>query len=531
MLLFCCCFLASLPGQDFPAITTVCTEGPYTLQSPLPAGSDTVYQWERSFDGGTSWSATGNGAPALIINSPAPGIQYRLAYAANATCLADAACRSLTSPTQLSVNIPSFSQGLTICRGDTIFVGSSALTTPGNHRTVIAATDGTCDSIVMTFLEVLPAYDELFLVDLCPGEQFRGIPIATDTIITEQYTAHSGCDSLVTYEISVAFATRPVITGPARICAGETASLEVAGNFARYAWSTGNDGDDAPVSSPGTYGLTLTDFTGCTLELHHTLAVTDLDIRQVIPAAPACAGGSTGRLDLAAAGDDDLLYSIDGGASFQLDSFFSNLPAGDYPLVVENAEGCRATAAATVPAAPVLQLTMNLPAAATIERGDTLPLSLTTDFEVAEWRWNGRAFLSCSDCPAPVAFPTVDTKFTVEAIAPGGCSVFDSVMVLVNDSRRYYAPTAFSPNGDNNNDQWQIFAGPKAEFISGLQIVDRWGGIRFQQAEPALPPHQATWDGTQAGQPLPPGNYVYSGTLRYTDGSSQRIRGKITLLR
>jgi gliding motility-associated-like protein len=528
---FCCLLPGLLAAQDFPPNTTVCTEGAYTLMSPLTDGQVYLYQWERSFDGGTSWNATGAGDVTLTINNPTSGISYRMAYALSPGCLADVACRQVTSGTRLSVAIPAFSQGLTRCEGDTAFVGTTPLTTAGNHRTVLRTADGACDSIVSTFLQILPAYEELYLIDLCPGELFRGQPISRDTSYTERFTTVGGCDSSATYEISVAFATQPEITGPERICAGERASLEVAGAFASYAWSTGNDGDDAPVSAPGTYTLTLTDFNGCTLELSHDLAVTDLTIDQVTPMSPACPGGTSGTLALVASGDTDLLYSIDNGQSFQLEPNFTDLSAGSYDLTVENADGCSVTSTATLTAPPALNLTTTLPPETTIERGDSFPLTLATDFMVAEYRWSGASFLSCNDCPDPMAFPTIDTKFQVEAIAAGGCSVTDSVLVRVKDSRRFYAPTAFSPNGDDQNDRWQIFTGPRTEAIVGLQIADRWGGVRFQQQESELPPAEAGWDGTDQGQPLPSGTYIYSATLRYTDGSHQVVRGQITLMR
>lgn len=532
VLFWCFCLCSGfITGQDFPAVTTVCTEGAYLLRSPLTDGQTYQYQWERSFDGGTSWSATGTNQPQLSINSPAAGISYRLAYASDATCLADAACRQTTSATRLTVSIPAFSQGLTRCQGDTVFVGETPLTIAGNHRTVLKTEDGTCDSIVNTFLQLRPAYDELYFIDLCPGEQFRGRTISRDTTFTETFTAASGCDSTETFEVAVAFATRPEISGPDRICAGERASLQVNGAFASYAWSTGNDGDDAPVSAPGLYTLTLTDFNGCTLELSHELAVTELSIDRVEATPPACPGGSTGAMTLVASGDTDLLYSIDGGNRFQQDTGFANLTAGSYELVVENADGCRTTGNAELPDAPPLNFMTDLPDEITIERGDSLPMALETDFAVMEYRWNAAAFLTCTNCPDPVAFPTIDTKFRVEAVAPGGCSVVDSILVRVKDNRRFYAPTAFSPNGDDQNDRWQIFAGPRTEAVLGLQIADRWGGVRYRQTETELPPAEAGWDGTDSGRPLPPGNYVYSAILRFTDGSRQVVKGEITLLR
>lgn len=524
-------FYGSLAAQDFPSVTVICQNGPFTLTSPLTDGATYTYQWERSFDGGASWSATGTDAPELTVSSPNSGLSYRLAYATDAVCLADANCRSLTSATELLVNIPTFSQGRRICNGDTLFVGSTALTTAGNHETTLQ-TDAGCDSIVRTFLQILPAYNDRFFVDLCPGDSFRGLTITADTIIAESFTAASGCDSTATYEISVAFASRPVIFGPDRICAGETASLEVDGAFASYAWSTGNDGDDAPVTEAGNYTLTLTDFNGCQLELSHELTVTELSINDVDTSSPACPGGSSGTVSVFAVGDTDLLFSIDGGERFQPDSAFTGLAAGAYDLVVESIDGCQATGTFVVGEAPELSISGSLPPEQSIERGDSVFADFAANFEVTEWRWNSRAFTTCDDCPATVLTPTVDTRFIVEAIAPGGCSVVDSFLITVKDKRRYYAPTAFSPNGDDQNDVWRLFVGPRVEAVTGLQVADRWGGIRYQQTTD-LSPAEAGWDGNEqgSGQPLPPGTYVWSAGLRFTDGSSRLVRGQITLMR
>ncbi|TXF88221.1 T9SS type B sorting domain-containing protein [Neolewinella aurantiaca] len=530
LLAFVCC--GSLVAQDFPAVTEVCRYGAFSLQSPLTDGVNYAYQWERSFDGGASWSPTGTDAPSLHIPSPNSGVSYRLFYATDTSCLALASCRSVTSATTLMVSIPTFAQGRSICHGDTLFVGATALTSYGNHETVLQTADGNCDSLVRTFLQVLPAYDDRFFIDLCPGDSFRGQVFTADTIIQEFLVASSGCDSTVAYAISIAFPSQPTITGPDQICAGETASLEVAGAFSRYAWSTGNDGDDASVTTPGTYTLTLTDFNGCTLELSHQLSVTELSLEAPTTTQPACPGGSSGAVSVFATGDSDLLYSIDGGESFQPDSLFSGLSAGAYDLVVENIDGCQATGSVVLDDAPQLRISGNLPEELTIERGDSVFASFTSDFAVEEWRWNGQAFASCNDCPDPVLTPFVTTRFIIEAVAAGGCSVQDSVRVNVLDSRRFYAPTAFSPNGDDRNDVWRLFTGPRVEAVTGLQIADRWGGIRYRQIAD-LPPDEAAWDGNQQndGQPLPAGTYVWSAGLLFTDGSSRAVRGQITLMR
>lgn len=530
LLLFCLSF-SGLSAQDFAAETLVCRTGAFVLESPLTDGASYRYQWERSFDGGTSWLPTGSDAAQLTIITPNEGIRYRLAYAPDAVCLADPGCRQLTAVTRLLITIPSFNQGLTLCAGDTALVGNQPLTTAGSHETILETPAG-CDSVVTTFLQILPAYDDLFFVNLCPGETFRGTSINRDTIIRETFNAASGCDSIVTFEISIAFGDTPSILGPDRICAGETAELSSPGLYAAYAWTTGADDENTEVTSPGTYALTLTDFTGCQITLTHELTVTEVRIDDLITSGPACPGTASGTLSVRASGDDDLLYSADGGASFGMDTSFTDLAAGAYEIVVESADGCRAGETIILVDAPELRLTSEVPEELTIERGDSVSLAVLADFPDVEYRWSGRNFISCDDCAAPLAYPSFDATYTVEAIAAGGCSVSRSFRIVVNDNRRMYVPTAFSPNNDDRNDRWRIFTGPRAEAVLGLQIADRWGGIRYVQPEAELSPADAGWDGRDgAGQELNAGTYLYTATVRFTDGTSKVIGGEITLMR
>lgn len=520
----------SVGAQGFEPVTTVCRSGPFTLQSPVPEVAGRQYRWERSFDGGGSWSITGTNAPALEVNTPTGGIRYRLVYAPTATCLADPACATATAATELRVMIPTFSQGVRLCAGDTLYVGATPLFTGGNHETILTTATG-CDSIVLTFLQVLDATDDLIFVDLCPGELFRGLTITADTTFTEHFVAASGCDSLLTFEVSLAFPTLPTILGPDRICAGETAELEVPGSFTSFAWSTGEDADAIRIDEPGSYAVTLTDFSGCQLVLRKEVTVTELLLDRITTTPPACPGGNDGRIDLSASGDEPLLYSADGGETFRADSIFTNLVAGDYALVVENPEGCRTEGVATLTEPTELRLLTNLPAEQTIERGDSVVAEFDANFEVATWRWNAPAFTTCTDCPVNVLTPTVDTRFEVTASAAGGCSVIDSFLIRVNDARRFYAPTAFSPNDDDRNDVWQLYPGPRAISISSFQVADRWGGIRFRQPIEEIPPTELGWDGTSQGQPLPPGIYAWSASINYANGERQLVRGQITLVR
>lgn len=85
----------------------------------------------------------------------------------------------------------------------------------------------------------------------------------------------------------------------------------------------------------------------------------------------------------------------------------------------------------------------------------------------------------------------------------------DTVVVDVEECPcTFYVPSAFSPNGDGDND---VFKGDTdCELLSyELQVYDRWGDVMYQSEN-----GEDGWDGTNEGIPVPIGIYVYN--VRYT---------------
>ncbi len=99
---------------------------------------------------------------------------------------------------------------------------------------------------------------------------------------------------------------------------------------------------------PGTYVATVTDHFNCVkrdtvqiTEPSDAIDITNVDIVNVL-----CRGESTGSISMTAFGGGSAAYeySIDGGANFQQESIFENLPAGTYNLVVRDiVNGCTDT--------------------------------------------------------------------------------------------------------------------------------------------------------------------------------------------
>jgi gliding motility-associated-like protein len=85
-------------------------------------------------------------------------------------------------------------------------------------------------------------------------------------------------------------------------------------------------------------------------------------------------------------------------------------------------------------------------------------------------------------------------------------------------------PSAFTPNGDGENDIFYVYGGPfkTLEF----RIYNNWGEVIYisdKQSE--------GWDGTRKGIDQPIGVYVYTVFAVTEDGEEHRLSGDVTLLR
>jgi gliding motility-associated-like protein len=85
-------------------------------------------------------------------------------------------------------------------------------------------------------------------------------------------------------------------------------------------------------------------------------------------------------------------------------------------------------------------------------------------------------------------------------------------------------PTAFSPNGDGQNDVLFVRGYNFIEFE--LMIFNRWGELVFTTRDAAR-----GWDGTFQGEPQPVDAYQYLLRGKCIDGQITTSKGTITLLR
>lgn len=88
-----------------------------------------------------------------------------------------------------------------------------------------------------------------------------------------------------------------------------------------------------------------------------------------------------------------------------------------------------------------------------------------------------------------------------------------------------FMPTAFSPNGDGNNEYLTIHG---LENVKSIEFVvyNRWGQRVFTSNE-----YNFQWDGTMNGQKLDAGVYAYKLTVVAPDGLESMKTGNITIMR
>ena len=124
--------------------------------------------------------------------------------------------------------------------------------------------------------------------------------------------------------------------------------------------------------------------------------------------------------------------------------------------------------------------------------------------------------------------PDRSTSYIVE-VGNAACRDIDTVDILILeecDQGRVQVPNVFTPNGDGINDRLNVNPGLGVAEIGTFRIFNRWGELVFEATSETV-----IWDGTQGGQPLDPGVYVYYIELICTNDDRSIRKGNITLLK
>ena len=194
----------------------------------------------------------------------------------------------------------------------------------------------------------------------------------------------------------------------------------------------------------------------------------------------------------------------------------------EYKVVVTNSYGCKDSAYVQV------NVYRNPVANAGPDKilllGDTAVLNGYIKGTAVNFYWSPSTFIDDSHSINTKIYPPGDTKYTLNVLSTVGCGVAtdDAIIKVYRD---IFIPNAFTPNGDGENDKFQILAFNNYKLLR-LLIYNRPGQLVFK----AVGSYNG-WDGTSKGNPQPAGVYVYYLELQSPKGKSITRYGTILLIR
>lgn len=358
-------------------------------------------------------------------------------------------------------------------------------------------------------------------------------PDASGTIdFTVIGTDAGGCEN--TAIVSVNVHDLPIVGGtasPELVCLGEPVTLNGTGADT-YTWDLGviNGVPFTPgVLGTTTYTVTGTSEFGCVGT--GTLTIEVVDCEPVFPAflfENVCVGSCIQLTDQSTGGTPvswewDFGGAADPGTSTEQNPEICLNTVGSFniQLTVTSSGGAITSTVNTIEvyASPIVNATLDT----IIDAGGSAVLIANT-VSSGIFTWEPENTVDCADCPITNADPLDSTMYTVTLVDEHGCSASDNVMVLVNFIKGVGVPTAFTPNGDGNNDILFV----KGYGLAGIQFVvyNRYGEVVFKSTEQSI-----GWDGTFKNREENPGVFTWVLHYDFIDGSSGFQKGNTTLIR
>jgi len=215
------------------------------------------------------------------------------------------------------------------------------------------------------------------------------------------------------------------------------------------------------------------------------------------------------------------------GSPLQFSSNFYNLSAGEHIITAVNNFGC-------VTQVPVF-VNEPLPIIAEVMPDSLiLPLGQTGSVQVTylnttnpSYAWSPATGLSCIDCPNPAVTVYQNQDYVVTVSAVNGtatCFATATLKVIVQPNLPVYIPNSFSPNGDGNNDVFQIY-GEGIKMID-LTIFNRWGEKVHESNN-----QFEGWDGRYKGEMQSPAVFTYYAKIQFLNDKEIERKGTVTIIR
>ena len=232
--------------------------------------------------------------------------------------------------------------------------------------------------------------------------------------------------------------------------------------------------------------------------------------------------GDEGSISIDAISESDtLLYSINGGGSYQVNhGLFDSLKPGEYVIAVNNKYDCM-TKGGTVTLTESPDLVSTVENVVDIDRceGDDaggITVSVTGGTGNITYSVDGSNYVN-----DPVFSDLEPGGYIIYARDENNCEDTVSAEVGFIFKNCIDPPNVFTPNIDGKNDTWEI---KNIELFPEaiIEIYDRWGNLlaSYKGEDPG-------WDGRFNGNDMPADTYYYIVSIE----NSEPTRGQVTIIR
>lgn len=164
-------------------------------------------------------------------------------------------------------------------------------------------------------------------------------------------------------------------------------------------------------------------------------------------------------------------------------------------------------------------------------KGSLITLTSAGSPNIVNLLWQPTTDLSCTTCPNPQFTALHDVIYSATATTAKGCKTTDKVTVhVLCEASKLYMPSAFTPNGDNQNDRYYPISSINHEQVKVFSIYNRSGQILFSRKNILTDSFNDGWDGKVNGVMVPPGTYIYRVDIM-CEGKPVALTGTVTLIR
>ncbi len=444
--------------------------------------------------GGSTYSWSTGGSTASITVTPTATTTYTVTGSSGVGC-SNTATVTVSVSSSPTISITAAPQS--IC------IGSTSVLTANGSSTYSWSTGGSTSSITVT--------------------------PTTTTTYTVTGSSGVGCSGTATVSVTVnPLPTVSIDPSQSSICSGTsvilTANSDISGTS--FIWSNNISGNNITVipSTTTTYAVTGTTNQGCTGTASVTINVSQPPIIDYTTTQSHCGQSDGNIITNVTGGIPPFIYQWSNGANT---SNLNNIPAGNYNLTITDANGCSSTINITLVEASKPQANFApKPQITTID--DPIIYFENYSIGASSYQWDfGDGYSSTYFSPTHAYdFPGV-YHVVLSVSDQYGCVDTVGANIIINDITNIFLPNAFTPNGNNINELYNIMGTGIDPSTFEMRIFDRWGKQLFYTTD-----YSASWDGTYNGEPVPQGSYIIA--IKYSNknnGNKYYIVDKIVIIK